>query len=384
MIHRLLQIDCLEGFCLKKVWITIYKWFVISIILQLVLLAYIDVRILGSNPSVLTSAEFERDNGSDKDDNEEDTIGIEISDDARNIKFSYDLSFLAYMIEDVLIIREASGNRLVRKISPFDEESDKTLDMSPGKISHFTWMEDRNIFIYASSIEGQNYDEIEVRTIDFELEEDHIYENRMSGLQKGSKLRSLEVTYLTNMLYSQVLTDTNERLYAYDIMGNLSFVRVMPRGSKIRDTRYYDSVFIDENNGRIQIYDGLKKTTRTLELEGSAVLLDVDRNDSVYIGMMDDDGMIESIKTGQVQRAQVQDWETIELDDSVMKAQIMIDFDGNMYINDMKKRRLTQISEEGRILDYEGMIIEIRQEYVITRNNGFLEINDFMNDTSEL
>lgn len=367
---------------MKKVWITIYKWFVISIIFQLILLAYIDVRILGSSPTVLTSAEFEQDKPSDLDDNDEDAIGIKISDEARNIKFSYDLSFLAYMIEDDLIIRESSGNRLVRKIASFDKENDKTSDMSPGKITHFTWMEDRNIFIYASSIEGQNFDEIEVRTIDFELEEDHIYENRMRRLQKGVKLRSIEVTYLTNMLYSQVLTDTNERLYAYDIMGNLSFVRVMSKGSKIRDTRYYDAVFIDENNGRIQIYDGLRKTTRTLALNGRAVLLDVDRNDSVYIGMIDDDGMVESIKKGQVQRAQVKDWETIELEKSVMKAQIMIDFDGNMYINDMKKKRLTQISEEGRVLDYEGMIIEIRQEYVITRDNGFLKLNAFVNDNS--
>lgn len=374
----------MEGFCLKKVWITIYKWFVISIIFQLVLLVYIDVRILGSNPTVLTSAEFEGDNVSDLDDNDEDAIGIKISDEARNIKFSYDLNFLAYMIEDDLIIRESSGNRLVRKISSYDKESDEKLDMSPGKITHFTWMEDRNIFIYASSIEGQNFDEVEVRTMDFELEEDHIYENRMRRLQKGAKLRSIEVTYLTNMLYSQILTDTNERLYAYDIMGNLSFVRVMPRGSKIRNTRYYDAVFIDENNGRIQIYDGLRKATRSLALEGSVVLLDVDRNDSVYIGIMDDDGMIGSIKKGQVHRAEVQSWETRELEESVMKAQIMIDFDGNMYINDMKKRRLTQISEEGRVLDYEGMIIEIRQEYVITRDNGFLKLNAFVSDNSDL
>lgn len=364
---------------MKNFWLMIYKWFIVSITLQLVLLVYINERMLDSNSAIITSVQFEEGDAfvpNDKDD----TIGIKIEKEAINVKFSYDLSYLAYMLEDDLIIRDSSGNRISRTIRKFDEESDKTLDMSSGNITHFTWMEDRNIIVYASSVEGENTDEVEVRTIDFELDDEHTYVNRIRGLQKGSKIRWIEVTYLTNMLYSQVLTKTNERLYSYDIMGNLSFVRTVPKGSKIRNTRYYDAIFIDVNNGDIQIYDGLKKTTKTINLGGHLVLLDVDRNDRAYVGIVDGDGKIDKIKIGQTQRAQIQEWETIELDESVKKEQINIDFEGNIYLNDMMKSKLTQIGVEGGQLKYEGNIIELRQDYFITRDEAFLFFNVFPED----
>ncbi len=344
-----------EDLSLKKILMTLYKWFIISLVLQLFAMVLINSYIINANSKITTSAPYEIEEPIDQ----KHSKGILVPNKGVNVKFSYNLNYFALMNENSLIVQETSRNQNL-----------KIFEGEEGVISHYRWMEDRNMIIYAKSIHGKNSTNIEIHTIDFEINQENVYP-QIKGLAKGSEVGWIEVSYLTKMLYAQIVTPTNERIYSYDIMGNLSFITTLPKGSIIRETRYFDSLFIDENKGSIKVYDGVKKTHTPLNLKGEYVLLNVDKDDTVFVGKLDKDGKIEKIQKGVADRRGFKEWEDIELDVPVSPDYVIVDLYGRVFINDFQKRILIQLGNE-LSLDYKGQILDIRKDFFILRDNHIL------------
>jgi hypothetical protein len=333
----------------------LYKWFIISVILQVLAMIFINVYILNANSKITTSAPYEIEEMV----NQKQSNGIQIPSEAVSVKFSYNLNYLAFMSGGSLIIQETSKLQNKKAIAP--EEA---------VITHFRWMEDRNMLIYAKSISLNNSTDIEIHTIDFEINQENTYP-KIKGLSRGAQVRWIEVSYLTKMLYAQVLTASNERIYAYDIMGNLSFVSSFPKGTIIRETRYFDSLFIDENKGAIKFYDGITKTQIPLKLEGEYVLLNVDKDDHVFVGKLDQDGKIERIQKGVAERRGVKEWADIVLDEPVSLELIVVDLYGRLFINNLNESLLVGIGNNVS-LKYKGQLLDIRKDLVVMRDHDIL------------
>jgi hypothetical protein len=348
---------------LKRVFLKLYQWVILSLILQLSLLLFINLRLVNPKNEITIKAfqEWEQQEASI----EEYLKTVKVKKEMENVKFSYDLTYFAYMFEDKLYVQKNIENEVVKEI-----------ESKSGQISHYLWMEDRNMLIYGDSIELNQSSEIEISTIDFETEQEKKYP-KITSQKKGAKLRWMEVSYLTKVLYAQMVSDVDEKIYSYDIMGNLSFVATVPMGTKIRETKYYDSLFIDENNGKIRIFNGLRNTMHSiLPSNEKHVLLDIDKDDYIYVGKLDQNHRVEAILKGKVERASVNDWEKIALDAPEFPNTLIITDDGRILRNDIKKRTLGEVFSK-ETFGYEGRLIDVREEYYLYREDPFIKVLKF-------
>lgn len=334
----------------------IYRWVIISVILQTAALAYLNYIYLPHRGSVKATI-FEQ----------SDTVGanwsIEIPNDASNPSVSYDGRYAAYFHGKKLVVMDVLKKKEIEAIS---DESDE--------LTYYRWLPDRNMLIYASCSQIKKYNAVTITTYDVMSGEKRSYPE-ISELPLGSKVVEIELSPLTNIVYIKVKTgDERAKIYRFNIMDNRKLIMNTELGTVIKETNYSDNLIYQAGNYEINVRDGNKNSVYTLKFKGKMALLGVDSEDKVYVAELNNDGRAINIYYGKADTANVDSWEKVPLTGAVNPENFIISSGGAIYLLMPDENRVLAIGV-GREYKYTDELIEITDNYIVTRDDRKLKLS---------
>ena len=184
----------------------IYRWIIISILLQVIVLSYFNfVYFPGRGAIKTTMYEFGEDSIESK--------NIRILSDTEKICVSFNGVFTAYKKGNNLIITDNKRKKTIKSISP-----------SGGEITYYRWLPDRDMLIYSMKSPEGKKGQVQISTYDIGPELERSYPE-ITGLPEDSTVVDIELSPYTNVVYTMIKTGTSSaKVYKYNIMDNLTLV----------------------------------------------------------------------------------------------------------------------------------------------------------------
>lgn len=332
----------------------IIRWISISIILQVAILAYVNFIYLPNRGKVSVSAfNFADENISDK--------TVKLPNNAENIEISYNGLYAAYKLDNRFEVYDVKAGKVVKK-----------LDANSGQISYFRWLLDRDILIYSVSEPDGKKGQVQLLTYDIGAGEERNYP-KLTGLNDGSEVIDIEVSALTNVVYFKVKTsETRVKIYKYNIMDRLKFVMNAKVDTVIKETAYEDNLVYSDTKNDIYVVKGSNSSKDKLYFKENLVLLEIDSEDNVYAGVLNDSGKVESIKAGKIDTPE-KEWKTVELKNAAAPEDIYIPDEGRIYIADRGNGKITDV-QSGSSYDYKGELLDVLDDYKATLEGNKLHL----------
>lgn len=333
----------------------IYKWVMLSVILQFIFLLFINNYYLGRNGEIkLTSLDNE---GRVKKD-----INVKISGEASNITVSHDAAYAAYI---------AGGN-----IGIFDLHRKKTIGTiaSEGeKITYLRWLTDRNMLIYAEKSIKDQKGNVSITTWDVDSGMKRDYPP-ITKLDKQCEVVDIELSALTNIVYVKVkLNETKASIYKYNIMDNLSHVMSTATDTTIKETAYTDKLVYQGSTNRVFVKDSIKGNTWQIPFKNRMVLLGIDSEDKVYAGELNSLNRVYKIHFGKITSNSIKSWEQVSLGMPVLQENLVVAPDDAIYEIIQKENAILDIQNDKKI-EFKGEFIEILKGYVVSRDGRELRL----------
>jgi hypothetical protein len=268
----------------------IYKWIILSVLLQFAVLSYFNYIYLPGEVKVKATM-YESPEAVFKD------READIPEDASHICVSHDGVYAAYLIDGRLEILNTLGKE--RKIA---------VNTQKGRVTFFRWLPDRNMVIYSCSTETGGEGHIEISTYDADNRTERSYP-KITRLPGGSDVTDITLSPLTNIVYVKVKTsESAARIYRFNIMDNLSLVMKTKKDTIIKETLFSDNLVYQEPGGKIAVR-GSSGGAKSLGLKEKYILLGIDGNDRVYAAEPDGKNMVGEILFGGLDDGQVKTWE---------------------------------------------------------------------------
>lgn len=340
-----------------KILKRVYKWIILSIVLQISVLAYFNYDYLLKEHDIKATSYEVSDEAQ-----EYDKKSMKIEDGSSLHKVSYDGNHAAWLL---------SG-----KVYVYDLKNKKSQDIiedSNGDINYYKWLPDRNIIIYSiSNATGK----VNVMTKDIETGTDHDYPV-ISGLAKNSEVKDIELSPLTNVVYVKVQTSpTRARIYKYDIMDNLSYIMIFEGSSTIKEANLSDRLFYDEGNGRVMVWDGKRKSKSRISTDNKVSLIGVDAEDNLYVGNKDSQGNITKLTYSRQDKDSDGKWHEINLKVPCDKNDLIVTKSGGVYMVDKSSKVVINLKNNVET-KYEGEFIEMLDNYIVYSDNNKLLVDSF-------
>ncbi len=292
-----------------------------------------------------------------------DDWSIRIPGDAVNPVISHDGRYVAYLYDGKIVIKDAVRNK-----------ETATISTEAGEVTYHRWLPDRNMLIYASCSSVKKYSTVTISTYDVATGEKRIYPD-ITKLPLYSRAVGIELSPLTNIVYVKIKTgDKRALIYRFNIMDNCELIANTELGTVIKETNYTDKLIYQEGNYKIIVRDGSNKSEYALKFEGKMALLGVDSEDKVYAAELNKDGKAVNIYYGEVDTADVSGWEKLALDRAVAPDRIIISRDGAIYLNIPEEKRVLAL-EVGREYKYSGELVEITDNYIVSREKERLSLS---------
>lgn len=329
---------------MKKVFKNIIICIMISLIIQIGGLLYLNNNFLASNTTVKSVKVI------DLNTNNKTTVSkVKVPNNATNINVSYNASYVSYYLNNELYVVNIITGKSVNVSS------------SNGvKIAFYKWLPDRNRMLI---VETENRD---LSLSYYDVSESQI--NKITDIHmvsSTSKVKDIEAAPLTNVIYIKVSNGyENDSIYWINIMEsikkiitktqNIGNIEVVPH----EDIMLYE----DLNNGKVYATG----VTDALSFIGStkSCLLGIDNNNQVYIGVVDKNNNIDKIYFGTLKDR----WKSLPLKKPVNKAYLFVTNSGKVYINDNIKGTVTKLQTEKKTT-YKGTFLQLY-------NNGIASLSD--------
>ncbi len=323
----------------------LYKWILISVILQVLLLSYVNFIYLPNRGNVKATM-YEAEAVSIK------SRSMKIPQDAENITVSYNGLYAAY---------ETGGDIIIANLDKRKEV--KTLSKSAGDFSFFRWLPDRDMLIYAINEPDGKSGQVRISTYDIDQELERSYPN-ITELAKGSTVVDIELSPLTNVVYTMIKTgESKTKVYKFNIMDNLSYIMGAATDTILKETLYSDNLVYQKADGKITFRKGKSGKSSALSLKGSYVLMETDGEDRIYAGRLNDNKLVESIVFGKMD-VKAASWETKKLDTPAAPSNVLITPAGGIFVNNPEEKNVTSVTD-GEITTYEGELLDILDNYLI-------------------
>ncbi|MCX7922175.1 MAG: hypothetical protein N3B21_09220 [Clostridia bacterium] len=328
----------------------IYKWIVISVLLQCMILVYVNYFYLERrNEVVATSFEIEEKPDTD--------AKVKIKQGAQGIKVSFDGAHILYLLE---------GNLEIVKTQ--DDKHLKTISGRNGEISYYRWLPDRNMIIYSVKLKQASSGGVQIYTYDVDSGVERSYPE-MKGLPTQSSVVDIELSPLTNIVYAKVkVSEEQARVYKFNIMNNLSYVMNVDINTVIKETSYSDNLIYQNTKNKAFIRDGNKSSSKSIPFKNRVALLDVDSEDRVYIGELNSDKKVYCIYYSKIDDKIGENpentWDKIKLDNAVSPESIAITRRGDVYTYSEDGNTIYNV-RTGLESTYEGRLIQILDGYLV-------------------
>ncbi len=335
----------------------VYKWIILSIILQILVLAYFNYDFLLKEHEIkATSYEM-----SDK------TVevkkkSVEIQQGATQLKVSYDGNHAAWLLSGKIHVYDL-----------LNKKSKDTIEDDSGDINYYRWLPDRNIIIY--SVSSLKTGKVNVMTKDIETGNTHSYP-AISGLAKNSEVTDIEFSLLTNLIYAKVQTSsTRARIYKFDIMDNLNYIMIFDSSSKIEEANLSDILYYEDEKGRVMQWDGKRKSKSRVDIDGKVSLIGVDAEDNLYIGNKDSEGKINKLQYRKQDKESDSKWNEISLKTACDEKDLIVTEKGSLYMVNTSNKVVINLKNNAEI-KYEGEFIEILDNYIVYSVNEKLIVDN--------
>ena len=333
----------------------IYKWILISVILQTAVLAYLNYVYLPNRGQFRTTM-YEVDMPSVK------NRSIKLPEGASDITVSYDGLYVAYRLGRRLEVVDIDSKKTIKKIEP-----------TGGEFTYFGWLPDREMLIYSEKEPEGKSGCVRISTYDIVPELDRSYPD-IKKLPEGSGVIDIELSPLTNIVYPKIKTsDTRARIYKFDIMDNLKLIFKTDLTTIIKETMYTDNLIYQPAGERICIRNGKTGKVTYVPVKEADLLLDVDDRDYIYAAATDESGKVTAVYYGKA-GAKADQWEEISLTQPVLPDDIIITAEGKVFAADRKQRTIKCYKGGYSSIDYDGELVTVLDSYVVTTDKNKLEL----------
>ncbi|MCX7745598.1 MAG: hypothetical protein N2645_01730 [Clostridia bacterium] len=325
----------------------VYKWIILSVVLQLIALGYMNHYFSFKEAEVVATS-YEVDTKLEND------TSIKIPENVETAKTSFSSSYVAYIHEGKLEIVDLKKKKNIETIS--HEE---------GSVSFYKWLPDRDIIIYSLKFNNDNAGGVQIYTYDISSKVTSDYP-KIKNLSTKSDVLDIQLSPLTNIVYAKIkVSDQEASIYKFNIMENIDYIMNVPLNTNIRETIYSDKLIYQGGKNKITVRDGLKSSSKTLPFEGKMVLLGVDNEDQVYAGELDDNKKVSKIYYGKLDEDIDETWKKVPLKTPVIPEKIHITSGGLIYENHETGPSIYNLLS-GKRIEFRGSLIEVLDQCIVS------------------
>lgn len=339
---------------MKKKLLIIYKWIILSIVFQLLVLGGAEVYFSVPNDLKvqLTTLSVRTDKTS-----------IPLPKNSKNIKVSFDASYAAYLKNnDIEIIN--LKNKKVKKVIQAGEDS----------LNYFRWLPDRNMLVYAVKHKLSNVCNIQLFTYDTESESKKHFSKVSLSTSYNPEVTDIGLSPLTNVVYAKIkTTSTSANIYRFNIMGNMKKVISVSADASIEETMYSDNLLF-ERNYKVFVINGEKGNLYSLAFKEKVCLLRVSFNDNVYIGKLDDNNKVNEIIYGRINEP-IKKWKMISLKHNIEVKNIFISNKNIIYEINQPSYTIYDLVNN-KEYSYKGEFIDLVDENLVTLVENSIKIEN--------
>lgn len=329
----------------------IYKWILISVILQTIVLAYINFIYL-PNRGQFRATMYETEVLPVKD------RSYKLPKGAEDVTVSFDGLFAAYRLDGRLEIADLDRRKTIKRLEP-----------AGGDFTYFRWLPDREMLIYSIKEPEGKSGRVRISTYDIVPELDRSYPD-IKNLPGESEVVGIELSPLTNIVYPKIKTsDTRARIYKFDIMDELDLIFKTDLTTIVKETMYTDNLVYQPEGGKISVRSGKSGKTSYVPVKEADLLLAVDDNDFIYAGARDESGKIAVIYYGKAGQKQ-DEWALLKPEQPQAKEDVFITAEGAVYTADRAKRQIICIksNDNGNAekIGYDGELLAVLDNYAVS------------------
>lgn len=340
-------------------------WVLISIIMQMAVLYYVDNYLFASDDvsNNIVSKKVEEGKERKKKD-----VDIIVPEEAKNVSLSFDGSYLSYYMDDVLTVTDVYTGE------------EKQVDLEDKlQVSFYKWAPDRNIIMISAKKEYNNSAKFLFYSYDAERDMASKLETKEEDetafvASKTSEVEDMQLSPFTNMTYIKTSLKGGR--------STIHSINIMKRINKINTQVYFiGDIRIIPNDDRIAYEDvtknkvyvtGKTKPINIDQVDGLS-LINVDDNDIVYVGELENleaSLKVKSIYYGTMNEDTSQ-WKRISLLEPVNKKDICVSREGNIYINDNLKGIVKEL-KSNKETTYKGIYLQMYDGGVASISDGKL------------
>lgn len=337
----------------------VYRWVIISVVLQIIFLAFINfIFLAGKNRVTSTSVDVPAPDVKPKK-----NVDMKVPTEATGFKVSFNGSYAGYIQDKQLVI-----------IDLLNKKIKKTINTTRENLTYYRWLPDRNMVIY--SVCAQENEPGKVQIFTYEVDSDVLRDYpKISNIPKGSKVEDIELSPQTNIIYTKVNTGkSNAVIYKFNIMNNLSYIMNTGTGTVIKETSYSDKLVYQNEKNKLFSRDGIKNVTWQFPFKNKMALLEIDSEDKVYVGELNKDNKVAKIYFGKLAVEPGKSWTTVALKNPVAPEKLFVTPNGSIYESVESENCVYDVRTGGKI-EYSGRFVEILDDYVVTLDNNEIKLN---------
>jgi len=360
---------------MKKKALIVYGWIIFSLVLQMFAYTMVDKVYLRNRKNIAGDLN-QKTIDTTISQKEEQVNSIDIPSEAKDLKVSYDGSYVAYMKDNKLNIVDVNTKESKKTIDNYFLNKDNTLSKTESKISTFKWIPYKNMIMFAMSSLPNASSRGQVYTYDLETGNIHVSKNIMydNYIPWGGEISDIIISPFTMVYYIRVSSkQNNDRFYRVDIMDDLYISVTLPSATIAKIGFYTEDLYYTEGEQKILVKSGLKSPV-SITMPSNQVLLGIggtskEAKDIIYSGILNSEGKVEKIIYGN-QSTGASSWKSIDISKPLEREDFVIKDEEKIY-SVGADNTITELTS-GKKTSFSGKFINVTDTHVVYHNGDKL------------
>ncbi|WP_428817847.1 dipeptidyl-peptidase IV [Clostridium butyricum] len=286
---------------------------------------------------------------------------LQIPTMSEKVLVSYNSKYLVYTDNDNIYLGNINKN-VTNKINANNDES----------ILFYNWLDNRDILVIVEKVNKGGKEKLQLVTYNAEnLQSKNV--QTICNYKNGMEIKQITESILTGVYYINISINKENIIYRIDRNDKLTKVDIETNDIKsIEELQHMDRlVYQDSDTGNILLTNPSEKLKITSK---NNVLLGVDKNDNVYVGILNNE-RIESIIYGTTD-TNTNNWTKVDIGNDLDSTNIKISRDGNVFIPIIGGHEVKNIIND-KTYSYDGKLIQIHDNSIISIDEkGMILLNN--------